>query len=139
VVGAGPAIDFELVADAAEIAEARDATKTRIRLLQRLTRHGVAGALRTLQEVDRIGAQPRRSVAIARAPEADRAIGRLAIQQLRDRFLHAAANTRIGVAARFAGERVVIEQRHRYGRQLLGAAIRVAIELIQQRRGIDAG
>ena len=107
------------------------------RQLERDVRHREVALARPRQEVGHVGVEP--DVVAARAPQAERAVRALARQQPLDRVADALVDRGVERELRLARELVDIEQRQRAARDLLGAAERIAVERLQQRRDVERG
>ena len=107
------------------------------RELERRVRHRKAALARPRQEVGDVGVEP--GVVAADAPQAERAVRRLARQQPVDGVADALVDGVVEREMRLARKLVDIEQRQRAAGDLLGAAERIAVERLQQRRGVERG
>ena len=98
---------------------------------------GEVALARPREEVGHVGVEPH--VVAARAPQAERAVRALARQHALDRVADALVDRGVERELRLARELVDVEQRQRAAGGLLGAAERIAVERLQQRRDVERG
>src|SRR6185437_435211 len=89
------------------------------------------------QEVGDISIKP--YVLAASRPESERAVRALPRQQARDRVLQPRLDLAVRRQPRLAGELVEIEHGHRLAGDLLRAAEGIAVERVEQARGVERG
>ena len=101
------------------------------RIAHRLLGHGVALLLGAQQEVRDVGVEPE-VAGVERTPEAEAAARGLVAEEARDRVLDPLVERIVVAHAEHLGDVVEIEQRQGAAGDLLGAAIGVAVERIEQ-------
>jgi len=107
------------------------------RLLESDVRHREVALTRAGEEVGHIGVEP--FVAATRPHSPNEPFEPMARQQPLDRTADAVVDRAIEREMLFARELVDVEQRQRAARGLFRAAVRIAVERLQQRRDVERG
>ena len=107
------------------------------RLVEALLRHLERTLARPRQEVRHESVEPHVVVAGAGGPQAEGAVGILAVHLAVDRQFDAAVEIGVDRQMLDRGELVGVEQRHRAADRLFRAAVGIALERLQQGGGVE--